>query len=215
MLKYRNGQRVVGRRRRYFWSLSGEKTLHGGAGDDVYLFIPDWGTDWIVESPSGGFDTMDFSGISGRMDVSVANINVTENDNVATHVAQEIESLITGTGSDAVEIKAYNNELRIQTLGGSDAVRIGESNSLDNVTGAIDLDGGAGFDRLNVFDGDDTDANLYTFNLGSFLRSGASPISYVNFETFDARVNNDVVTGTIGDGAGGLFWALVEVHGTN
>jgi hypothetical protein len=198
-----------------FWSLSGDKTLDGGADDDTYLFTSDWGTDWIVEGPGGGFDIMDFSGISDRLDASVSSIIVTEDANAAMHASQEIESLITGGGIDTVDIEGYTNELAVQTLGGSDTVNFGDAGSMDNVTGAIVLDGGTGFDRLNLLDGDDADMNTYTFGAGSFQRSGAAEVTYVNFETFEATINNDEVGGTIGDGSGGVFWALIEVNGTN
>jgi subtilisin family serine protease len=198
-----------------FWSLSGKKTFEGGAGDDVYIFTPNWGMDWIVEDPDGGFDTMDFSLIPDPMDVSVASIVVTEDANSAMHADQEIESLITGSAGDTVAIKGYQNALNIQTLGGSDTVTIGDNNSLDNVTGAIDLDGGTGFNRLSVSDGDDVDTNLYTFSPGSFQRSGSAPVTYINFKTFEALLNNDVLAGTVGDGAGGVFWALIEGSGTS
>jgi len=198
-----------------FWSLSGDKTLDGGADDDTYLFTPDWGTDWIVEEPGGGFDTMDFSGISQQLDVSVSSIIVTEDANAAMHASQEIESLITGSGIDTVDVKGYTNALTVDTIGGSDTVNLGDAGSMDNVTGAIVLDGGTGFDRLNLLDGDDADMNSYTFGPGSFQRSGAAEITYANFETFEATINNDDVGGTIGDGSGGVFWALIEVNGGN
>lgn len=197
------------------WSLSGTKTLEGGAGDDVFIFTPNWGTDWIVEDPDGGFDTMDFSLIPDPIDVSVASIVVTEDANSAMHADQEIESLLTGSAGDTVAIKGYQNALNIQTLGGSDTVTIGDNNSLDNVTGAIDLDGGTGFNRLSVFDDDDIDTDLYTFSSGSFQRSGSAPVTYTNFKTFEALLNNDDLAGTVGDGAGGVFWALIEAGGTS
>ena len=43
--------------------------IHGGGGNDTYLYQDGFGDDWVYDS--SGVDTVDFSGVTGGMDIAV------------------------------------------------------------------------------------------------------------------------------------------------
>src|SRR5262249_462298 len=50
----------------------GNDSLEGGPGNDIYLFDPGWGSDIVAEASDAGDDTMDFSAVGQRLDISLS-----------------------------------------------------------------------------------------------------------------------------------------------
>ena len=185
----------------------------GGTGDDRYLFQPDWGVKEILEDAAGGSDTMDFSNVSAGLIATVSSIEVTDGVNTALHAGAEIESLITGSGSDQVFVEAYGNALSIATGGNGDQVTVGSGGSLDGLAGDLAVDGGGSLDLLFVRDGADADVESVALSSGLIDRAPAARVLYSNFELLELDLRGDELSGTVGDGPGGLLLATLNLSG--
>tara|TARA_R110002124_G_scaffold64985_2_gene178029 strand:- start:862969 stop:881598 length:18630 start_codon:yes stop_codon:yes gene_type:complete len=130
-------------------------TLDGGAGDDFLfgeagddLFLGSTGTD-TYDGGTGGSDTIDFSGVSGDL-----NLDLTSATGTATKLGDssnqdsftEIENLILGSGADGFVMDAddLTNFTAIDGGAGLDTLSFN--------AGSIDLDtfGGDGFDGADI-----------------------------------------------------------------
>ena len=188
----------------------------GADGDDLYSAEEGWGVVELVELAGGGSDTVDLSSVSVPLTVVANSLTITDGvGNVLFHADQEIEAVWTGSGGDKVFVQALSNSLSIATADSTDTFEIGESNSLDGVTGPLMLDGGAGFDFLNLNDQDDADADAYAMSGNALQRGAASPLVHTNIEFLTLNTTNDGLSGQIGDGSGGeLISAKVNLAGT-
>ena len=187
----------------------------GADGDDRYSAEDGWGVVELVELSGGGSDTVDLSSVSVPLTVVANSLTITDAvGNAIVHANQEIESVLTGSGGDDVFVLSLSNSLSVATGDSSDTFEIGESNSLDGVTGPLTLDGGDGFDFLNVNDQDDADADAYAMTGNSLQRGMASPLAHTNIEFLTVNTTNDSLSGQVGDGPGGeLISAKVNLGG--
>ena len=188
----------------------------GLGGDDRYIAGDGWGVIELVERSGGGSDILDLSAVTVPLDVVVSSLVVSDLDgNVISHAGQEIESIRTGSGADNVFVGVFSNSLSVSTAESTDVFELGESNSLDGITGPLNLDGGPGFDFLTVNDQADADRDSYTMTATSLQRSMASPVTYTNLEFLTLNTTNDGLYGQLGDGSeGALFSAWVNLGGT-
>ena len=86
---------------------AGKDQLEGGLGADIYHFSGGFGDDQIIETASGGADTIDFSyGPDGAVSAGLsfnfsgANTVVTSGGNIVRHDGNNLERAIGGDGSD-------------------------------------------------------------------------------------------------------------------
>ncbi|MBD2665694.1 calcium-binding protein [Richelia sinica FACHB-800] len=138
---------------------SGNNTLSGGNGNDTYLFVATTplGTDTIVETTTGGIDTISFSGTTVATNI---NLGVTTSQTVNSNLKlilsanNVIENATGGTSNDRLTGNVLNNTLnggdgndQLQGLGGNDTLNGGNGNDV--------LTGGSGNDLLWGGRGDD------------------------------------------------------------
>ena len=130
---------------------SANNTLAGLNGNDTYVFVANsgLGTDTIIETTTGGIDTIDFSGTTGAVNL---NLGVTTSQTVNSNLKlilsanNVIENAIGGTGNDRLTGNALNN-----TLNGG-----GGNDQLQGLGGDDILWGGLGDDILTGGSGNDT-----------------------------------------------------------
>ncbi len=148
--------------------------------------------------------------VSGDAGTDVLNINDQgDNDNNdyaidATTIARTGAALITygtvetinirsgdGLNEFAVSATAANTNLNLFAGGQDDTFNIGNAgNSLDQILGAINIDGGAGSDVLNVNDQGDVNDNDYTLDATTIQRTGAGLITYNAVETVNVHAGS-------------------------
>ncbi|MEA5530651.1 S8 family serine peptidase, partial [Dolichospermum sp. UHCC 0684] len=95
---------------------SANNTLAGLNGNDTYVFVAKsgLGTDTIIETTTGGIDTIDFSGTTGAVKL---NLGVTTSQTVNSNLKlilsanNVIENAIGGTGNDRLTGNSANNTL--------------------------------------------------------------------------------------------------------
>lgn len=147
----------------------GNDTLTGGSGNDTYKFNADTdtGTATIVETASGGVDTLDFS-------ASTAGVTV----NLSNPAPQAV------TGSLSLDLQATDRIEHVIGGAGNDVLR---GNGLENI-----LNGGAGDDRY-VFD---ADANLGSDIIleASDVTGGSDTLDFSLTTTFAVTVDLSVTT---------------------
>ncbi|MDZ8107381.1 MAG: calcium-binding protein, partial [Nostoc sp. DedQUE12a] len=107
-------------------------TLYGGAGNDTYSFLANsaLGTDTIIETATGGTDTINFSGTTVAVNLNLGvttSQTVNSNLNLILSADNVIENAIGGTGNDTLTGNTLNNTLiggggndRLQGLTGND-----------------------------------------------------------------------------------------------
>ncbi|QJB46713.1 S8 family serine peptidase [Dolichospermum flos-aquae] len=130
---------------------SANNTLAGLNGNDTYVFVANsgLGTDTIIETTTGGIDTIDFSGTTGAVNL---NLGVTTSQTVNRNLKlilsanNVIENAIGGTGNNRLTGNALNN-----TLNGG-----GGNDQLQGLGGDDILWGGLGDDILTGGSGNDT-----------------------------------------------------------
>ena len=130
---------------------SANNTLAGLNGNDTYVFVANsgLGTDTIIETTTGGIDTIDFSGTTGAVNL---NLGVTTSQTVNSNLKlilsanNVIENAIGGTGNNRLTGNALNN-----TLNGG-----GGNDQLQGLGGDDILWGGLGDDILTGGSGNDT-----------------------------------------------------------
>jgi Ca2+-binding RTX toxin-like protein len=83
-------------------------SLGGGPGDDTYRFLGGWGNDTINEGAGAGNDSLDFSAVTAALTITISSGFNTTTDGVnnATHNANEIENVISGSGNDTFAVDA-------------------------------------------------------------------------------------------------------------
>ncbi|WP_236721457.1 Calx-beta domain-containing protein [Trichormus sp. NMC-1] len=123
---------------------SANNTLTGLNGNDTYSFVANTalGTDKIVETTTGGIDTIDFSGTTAPVNVNLGVItSQTVNSNLKLILSANnvIENATGGTGNDRLTGNALDNLL----IGGEG------NDQLQGLAGNDILWGGLGDDILN------------------------------------------------------------------
>ena len=80
---------------------AGDDTLSGLSGDDLYLFTDGYGTDTVIETVSGGDDTMDFTAVTHPLDLtfSLTDVHVTYDSNDAGHSGLNVEHILGTTAA--------------------------------------------------------------------------------------------------------------------
>ena len=131
--------------------LNGNDTLVGLNGNDTYSFVAKTalGTDTIIETTTGGFDTLDFTGTTTAINVNLGVSTLqTVNSNLKLILSDNnvIENATAGTGNDRITGNTLNN-----TLNGGDG-----NDQLQGLEGDDNLWGGAGNDILNGGSGNDS-----------------------------------------------------------
>ncbi|MBE9208688.1 M10 family metallopeptidase C-terminal domain-containing protein [Nostoc sp. LEGE 06077] len=129
---------------------SGNNTLTGEDGNDTYLFsaITLLGTDRIVETTTGGIDTIDFRGttISSNVNLGITTTQTINNNlNLILSANNVIENATGGIGNDSLTGNALNNILS----GGNG------NDQLQGLAGDDTLWGGVGDDILTGGEGKD------------------------------------------------------------
>ncbi|MBN4004449.1 calcium-binding protein [Nostoc sp. LPT] len=94
----------------------GDDTLYGGAGNDTYSFIANsaLGIDTIIETTTGGTDTINFSGTTVSVNVNLGATTLqTVNSNLKLILSANnvIENATGGTGNDSLTGNTLNNTL--------------------------------------------------------------------------------------------------------
>ena len=131
--------------------LNGNDTLVGLNGNDTYSFVAKTalGTDTIIETTTGGIDTLDFTGTTTAINVNLGVSTLqTVNSNLKVILSANnvIENATGGTGNDRITGNTLNN-----TLNGGDG-----NDQLQGLEGNDNLWGGAGDDILNGGKGNDS-----------------------------------------------------------
>ena len=141
----------------------GNDLLSGGAGDDTYIFAADTslGTDTVVEdaSPTGGVDTLHFSGtLAQNVTVDLSNHSVVPqivNANLSLVLSGTdlVENLVGGGSDNTLTGNTLNNKI---TANGNDNMLSGGAGddtyvfNLDIITGSISINDVAG--GINTLD---------------------------------------------------------------
>ena len=135
---------------------AGDDTLHGGTGNDTYSFIANTalGTDTIIETTTGGTDTINFSGTTVAVNLNLGlTTSQTVNSNLKLILSANnvIENATGGTGNDRLTGNTLNNTLiggngndRLQGLAGNDTYSflansaLGTDTIIETTTGGTD-----------------------------------------------------------------------------
>ncbi|MBD2690670.1 beta strand repeat-containing protein [Anabaena catenula] len=163
---------------------SANNTLTGLNGNDTYSFVANTvlGTDKIVETATGGIDTIDFSGTTTSVNVNLGVItSQTVNSNLKLILSANnvIENATGGTGNDRLTGNALDNLL----IGGEG------NDQLQGLAGNDILWGGLGDDLLNGGLGNDQ----YRFQ-GNGVFSTSLGVDYIT--QFDAGQDKIVLSKT-------------------
>ncbi len=148
-----------------------------------------------------------------------------------TYGTMENLVLNASVGSDTINVQSTLAATPVTLNGGTgdDTFNVGNaSNSLDNIQGAVTIngDGQTATDTVNINDQGDPDANGYTITITTVVRTGAAQITYGTVETLvvNAGLSDDTLavqstlattpltvnggagddTFNVGDGAGGM-----------
>ncbi|MCC5631611.1 M10 family metallopeptidase C-terminal domain-containing protein [Nostoc sphaeroides CHAB 2801] len=134
----------------------GSDTLYGGTGNDTYSFLANsaLGTDTIIETTTGGTDTLNFSGTTTAVNVNLGVTTLqTVNSNLQLILSANnvIENATGGTGNDSLTGNTLNNTLiggngndRLQGLAGNDTYSflansaLGTDTIIETTTGGTD-----------------------------------------------------------------------------
>ena len=148
---------------------SANNTLAGLNGNDTYFFVAKTalGTDTIIETTTGGIDTLGFTGTTTAINVNLGVSTLqTVNSNLKLILSANnvIENATGGTGNDRITGNILNNTLnggdgndQLQGLEGNDSLWGGAGNDiLSGGSGDDSLWGGAGNDILSGGSGDDS-----------------------------------------------------------
>jgi Ca2+-binding RTX toxin-like protein len=130
---------------------TGNNILTGGDGNDTYRYAVTQvlGTDTIVETATGGIDTVDFTGTTTTVKL---NLDQTTQQTVVTNrlnliLSNSIENITGGSSNDTLTGNSLNNTLKGGS--GTDVLNGGVGNDiLIGGTGNDTLTGGAGSDRF-------------------------------------------------------------------
>ena len=71
-----------------------------GPGDDTYLIYDHWGVVNIIENAGNGIDTLDFTPVTSNLFFMVGSLYVRDGVNMLTHLSDDVEHLIGGSGDD-------------------------------------------------------------------------------------------------------------------
>jgi ELWxxDGT repeat protein len=83
----------------------GNDTLYGNDGDDTFRFTGAWGTDTVYEEPEGGSDTLDYSGISNDLTVTLGpSGSTTDGTSIVNHTVNAFDRIIGGSGHDKLRL---------------------------------------------------------------------------------------------------------------
>ncbi|MHC5818548.1 MAG: calcium-binding protein, partial [Nostoc sp.] len=129
----------------------GNDQLQGLAGNDTYSFVANsaLGTDTIIETTTGGTDTLNFSGTTVAVNLNLGiTTSQTVNSNLKLILSANnvIENATGGTGNDILTGNALNNTL----IGGNGNDTLQGGNGDDQLLGGVGNDvltGGAGKDK--------------------------------------------------------------------
>nr|WP_322676641.1 calcium-binding protein [Nostoc sp. DedQUE03]MDZ7971887.1 calcium-binding protein [Nostoc sp. DedQUE03] len=186
---------------------AGNDTLYGGAGNDTYSFLANTalGTDTIIETTTGGADTINFSGTTTAVNVNLGlttSQTVNSNLNLILFANNVIENTTGGTGNDSLTGNTLNNTLiggggndRLQGLAGDDTYSFVANTALGTDTIIETTTGGT--DTIN-FSGTTVAVNL---NLGvttsQTVNSNLNLILSTNnvIENATGGTGNDTLTG--------------------
>jgi Ca2+-binding RTX toxin-like protein len=163
----------------------GNDTLAGDIGNDFYFIDADvdFGTDTIIETTTGGVDTLDFRDSTIAVKV---NLGATTTQSIAAGVQLtvpiiSIENIAGGTGNDTLTGNNLNNSLNSGT--GNDHLNGGEGNDI--------LTGGSGNDICTGGNGDDVyiidaDIHLGTDTINETTTGG---IDTLDFQSSSTAIN--------------------------
>ncbi|BAY76608.1 Na-Ca exchanger/integrin-beta4 [Nostoc linckia NIES-25] len=186
---------------------AGNDTLYGGVGNDTYSFLANTalGTDTIIETTTGGTDTINFSGTTVAVNLNLGLTTLqTVNSNLKLILSANnvIENATGGTGNDTLTGNTLNNTLiggggndRLQGLTGNDTYSFVANTALGTDTIIETTTGGT--DTIN-FSGTTVAVNL---NLGvttsQTVNSNLNLILSANnvIENATGGTGNDTLTG--------------------
>jgi Ca2+-binding RTX toxin-like protein len=181
---------------------SANNTLTGLDGNDTYSFVAKTalGTDTIIETITGGIDTLDFTGTTTAINVNLGVSTLqTVNSNLKLILSANnvIENATGGTGNDRITGNTQNNLLIggdgndiLQGLGGDDILWGGAGNDvLNGGSGNDSLWGGIGDDILTGGVGNDK----YLFQSSSVFATSLG-IDYIS--DFEAGLDQIVLSKT-------------------
>ncbi len=167
---------------------TGNNTLDGGAGDDLYHFKDSFGTDTIVDS--AGNDTLDFSSLTGNLSIDLSQTSFSDgNGNTVSWTGSVIENAIGGTGNDTLTSSTDDNILA--GYEGDDTYVLTSSFGEDTI---IDTDG---INRLDIshFGGGvtiDMSGTAWTESAGNTITWGDSLLQ----EVVTGIGNDTLISGT-------------------
>jgi Ca2+-binding RTX toxin-like protein len=186
---------------------SGNNTLAGSLGDDIYVFSGSFGQDTVVENTDAGNETVDLSAITASLTVNLASGSgdeVSDGTNTVNWSGSSVENIIAGSGNDSITGSAIANQI---TGNAGDDTLAGGSGDDTYVFAA-----GFGDDTLTENSGEGTDTidlSAMTAALTVNLTSGAGDevsdgINTINWSGDDvenviAGSGNDTITGSAGN----------------
>jgi hypothetical protein len=168
--------------------IGGTLTINGGIGSNQ-LQINDQAnahaTTWQLTGTS--IDrTYTVSG-QPRIDLGITYSNI---QTLAVHA---------GSGNDTAYVRGTTAATTVDIAGGYDTFNVGNAaNRLDDVQGALTVQGGAGTNFLNVNDQGTTAPRQYSLTANTLTRSGAAQISYSGMTAFNLNGGSGTVNGTAG-----------------
>ncbi len=157
--------------------------------------------------------------------VTLNGSNGTDTYNVTGTGAIDLTTINTGSGHDTVNVENTTHPLTINESGtGSDTVNVSPTaKNLNNIQGAVTVNGNSGTDTLNINDQNNSANRSYALAANSIARAGSAAINFalMNFVTLNGGSGGNAYTVT-GTGAfnqttlhTGTGSSIVSVNDTN
>jgi len=157
-----------------------------------------------INGGTGGADALNVNdqGSGTGRTYTVTSGSVAWGTGVSVFYDSAVESLIVNASTAADIINVQSSQLptpvTVNAGNGSDVVNVGFSNSLDNILGAVTVNGGdaGSTDVLNINDQGDTDTTQYDVTSTTVQRSSAATVTYGTMESLVVNAANNA-TNTI------------------
>jgi Ca2+-binding RTX toxin-like protein len=187
----------------------GNDIINGGAGDDTYIYNDNWGNDTVNDN-AGDNDSLDFSGVTTRLDVDLAGAQIESGTDMVSY--HGIENITGGSGDDRFYI-AGSQSMNLNGGAGNDSFIFSNQGLLIGI-----IDGGSGNDVID-YSGDLTtilDIRVFVLtSLGSQdgfagLERATLASGFTNIDTINGGLGMDTLRGLNADAQFDIFNNRVE-----